>query len=270
MEQSTENSEGKSGSAPSIRRKGRLRAMLTPRRVFLTLLLLFLFWLFFFAPIFGYIGQSLVRNALQLVCTPPALTEERVAVYAEFIRLVENHREYQLVQLGPSWGSFRTSLKDKSVPMPEVDLSPFKSRPPVEPMGSFSPADLMALKDLRVKLSKVGCSYAEMVSGDNGFTFVAFMQFGRPFFPCSPGVIYSMDGRNPNDVNGEWFRIGKHPCIPIKGHWYASRWLVNGRFLHNPLGPRVPLPESFIDHSLDVPDNLDAESATLSSDANQP
>ena len=276
-----ESSEITPENKPDLHHKSRLRAMLTPRRVFLLLLMLFLFWLFFFAPLFEMIGWGWVNGVLSRVYTPPTLTKERVAVYAEFIRLVEKHHEYQWVQLDV-WGRLITTCRGKVVydprePTRKFAYDPEESRgfefdfrdtgvePPVELMKRFPPAEIAALKALSLKIRKVHCVFAEMIDNKSGYLF-KFEPSAPRGRPVSPVAVYMIDPPDPNDVSDARRWTGSATLVHIKGRWYASRQLRPSRDLS-----REPtIPGSWFDHSLNIPPNLDAESATLSSEMSRP
>jgi len=96
------------------------------------------------------------------------------------------------------------------------------------------------------EFERVNCVRADKYS-----SYVVF--FPRPNYvlPTSPGVLYSLDGSNPNDINDE-FLNGKKPFKLIKEHWYTSKWLAV-----NPLptmgNEKWRLPNSLIDLSLRDP-----------------
>lgn len=179
--------------------------------------------------LFHLIGHHEVRRVLGHVYTPPALSREKVAVYSRFIRLVEAHPEYRRVYLD-MWRYRRVEMND------------------FETEQEFSSGDVVVDDELiRISrgLKKVDCVFVEMKG-----SYVLFMSKLNYIFPTSPGVLYSLDGRNPNELDDE-FLNNKKPFMLIKDRWYMSRWLV--AFPSRGFYTKRPLPKSLIDCSLRDP-----------------
>jgi hypothetical protein len=92
---------------------------------------------------------------------------------------------------------------------------------------------------------EVGCMRAEKYS-----SYVAFISKRNYIMPTRPGVLYSLDGSNPNSIDDE-FSNANIPFIQIREKWYMSRLLVTPLF--RKIDNKVPLPKSYIDHSLQYP-----------------
>jgi hypothetical protein len=196
-------------------------------------LLLFLLLL---ALVCAGIGSAL--GLFNRIYTPPALTAEKLAVYAEFIRIVQKHPDVGKVYLC-SWGDH-------------------------VPAEKFSPMELAALADLRAKLKKVGCTEAMMfgtIGGGPRYRFYSFERYPRLFSGplVTPTAVYVVNPRDPNDVDDVCRGTGRSDLKHIKGCWYASGSFIGSRIY--PQGFRIP--KSIFDRSLDVPSNFDAESAML-------
>lgn len=183
--------------------------------------------LFITVLIFHLAGRHLIRYAFEHVYTPSALTQEKVIVYSRFIRFIEAHPEYSRFHLN-MWGykrlKQRDSLKRESVPSRATDDE---------------------LIEISKGFKEVGCMRAEKY-----MSYVVFISKRNYMMPARPGVLYSLDGSNPNSIDDEFFNVNK-PFIPIMEKWYMSRSLVTSPF--RKIDAKLPLPKSFIDHSLRVP-----------------
>ena len=94
-------------------------------------------------------------------------------------------------------------------------------------------------------MRRIDCILAEK----NG-NYVVFVPGKTHILPRIPGVLYSLDGTNPNEVDNE-FLNDKKPFVLIKHRWYMSRQL--GAFIYSRVDKR-PLPGSaLIDRSLRDP-----------------
>lgn len=178
---------------------------------------------------FHLMGHHIVRRVLGRVYTPPALNREKVVVYTRFVRLVEAHPEYNRVHLD-MWGGLWEKMHES-----------------VTEQAGFSMDEDYELTRISQGFRQVGCVRAEKYS-----SYVVFMHMPNYILPTSPGVLYSLDGRNPNEVDDD-FLNSKKPFFPIKDRWYTSLWLAV-----NPLptmgGEKWRLPKSFlIDRSLRDP-----------------
>jgi hypothetical protein len=122
----------------------------------------------------------------------------------------------------------------------------------------LSEQEITEMEDLCHQLFRVRCV---LFQRDNDFLLFYKMAsspelldpgFRYVFVPTSAGVLYSLKGENPNEIDSEVLNDGK-PFLKIVGNWYMSRHLIL-------IGPRsdkpVSIPSSLIDHSLRV-DRLD-------------
>ena len=183
--------------------------------------------------IFHIVGRLFIQKGFEHVYTPPALTQKKVIVYNRFIRFIEEHPEYKRVNLN-MWGYERLirqdSLKQETVP-------------------SISKDD--ELIEISKRFKQVNCMRAEKY-----LSYLLFISKRNYIMPTRPGVLYSLDGINPNIIDDEFLNANK-PFVSIKGKWYMSRSLVTSLF--RKVDNKVPLPKSFIDHSLRVPSTLSFE-----------
>lgn len=185
--------------------------------------------LLFFGFVFFHLGgHNLVMLLLEHIYTPPALSREKMVAYTGFVKVVEAYPEYRRVRLdiyNRRSVEFYDSYAEKK-----------------DPSKGVIEDDLFSIsRDFK----RVGCFYAEKYNW-----YVVFFPRRNYIMPTSPGVLYSLDGRNPNEVDDEFLNSNK-PFILIKDRWYMSRQLVMSPF--RKIDDKWPLPESLIDHSLRYP-----------------
>lgn len=184
-------------------------------------------WLSLCCIYFLLLGHHVVRWSLSHFYTPPALSPEKAAVYADFIRLVKAHPEYRrfhLDQSGPSKIVISEMLRGNK---------------------GFSAYEVDELERISREFKRINC-----LSADKYGSYVVFMPGPNYILPTSPGLLYSLDGWNPNDVDDPFFNSRK-PFIMIKDRWYTSKRLAICPFCMTSVGWR--LPNSYIDLSLRDP-----------------
>lgn len=178
---------------------------------------------------FHAFGHDIVRGVFECIYTPSALDQNKVAVYTRFVYIIQRHPEIKLAYLTMSG-----YLK--------VDPEQLDSLSAIEDELSNIPSEL----------GRVGCLFT-IKDG----SYVAFIIKRNYILPRCPGVLYSLDGRNPNEVDDEFLNTYK-PFKQIKGRWYMSRRLVASTY--RSIDAESPLPKSsLIDHSLRYPDSLSGE-----------
>jgi hypothetical protein len=70
----------------------------------------------------------------------------------------------------------------------------------------------------------------------------------------SPGVIFSKNGKDPNNIEKESRFFFYKPFEKISGNWYMSRRL-HSRF-GTRYGYKYPVPSSIFDYSLNIPEKI--------------
>jgi len=192
-------------------------------------------------PVAISIPMVLASN-LPFIYTPPALTPDNLKVYNECIKFVGNHNEHKnlaftrrkwlLVSFGDRFYSLR-HLRVKEV-FPEHEITGLKTL--ADQLKSIKCHKFQ--RDNDVLLFYKMAHYA--------LPFPDLIEYYSSFLPVGPGVLYSLNAENPNEIDSEVLKAAK-PFVKSAGHWYISRKLVLR-------GPRsdIPtsIPKSLIDHSL--------------------
>lgn len=230
----------------------------------------FLVGLLFLGTTFDLLTGSVTRAVLWRIYTPPTLTNERLATFAEFIRIVQKHPGFHLVSLdtwGELGGDFRFdlntlgSIPQEPVPASSASEMPEGEEPSLRMGRRFSPTELAALKDISGRLRGIQCTLAVMVQRGGGPRFYVFSRYpdsGSGQF-LSPNAVYVVDAPDPNDVSAVRQATGHRDLEHIKGGWYASRSLGASRV--RPRGLQIR--KSIFDHALDVPSDFDTEQGSM-------
>lgn len=183
---------------------------------------------------------------LPYIYTSPALTPKNLAIYNRYIQFLKEHDEHRTFELN-EFGWINTEHDFYILDSPN---SMKKLR------GFFSEDEIDEIRELSQKLHSTNCNTA-LRQND----IVLFIKNTIPILPKSFGVLYSLDGRNPNEIDSEVLNAYK-PFTRIGGNWYMSKYLVRQvRFI-----VPVPVPQkSLIDHSLRTKGlNLGASDKTAS------
>jgi ankyrin repeat protein len=194
-------------------------------------------WLFCGFVYFILLGHHVIRRSLSHFYTPPALSPEKAAVYADFIRLVEAHPEYRRFHLdasGPSKMVISEMLRGNK---------------------GFSAYEVDELTRISREFKRINC-----LSADKYGSYVVFMPGPNYILPTSPGLLYSLDGWNPNDVDDPFFN-SRRPFKLIKDRWYTSKRLAICPFCMTSVGWK--LPDSYIDLSQRDPGPVSQQAPTI-------
>jgi len=181
---------------------------------------------------------TLGRLVSPYIYTSPAITEKKLSVYKNCVNFFAKHDEYKSFEIY-KWGEVWVDGSYVAFDIRKAE-------------HADKAAEIFGEKDIVVmgKLSEQLCSI-DYLNAERFNNFVLFKAFGCSWRFKSVGVLYSLDGENPNEVDSKFLKI-KKPFIHLGGNWYASKNNVT----KSRLGP---LPErSFIDHSLKI-DGLDLE-----------
>ncbi|MEO6906779.1 MAG: hypothetical protein ABI210_02715 [Abditibacteriaceae bacterium] len=109
----------------------------------------------------------------------------------------------------------------------------------------LSEADITRVKKLCKGLYSVHCQYARSENG-----VIIFYPDKNDIMPSPAGVLYSIDGTDPN-IKDATLTISNKSFEKISGNWYASRKIV---LRESPI--QSPVPKSLIDLTLKQPPNL--------------
>lgn len=189
-----------------------------------------IFWLFLCCFYFILLGHHVIRWSFGHLYTPPALSPKKAAVYSDFIRLMKAHPEYRSFHLdgsGPSKMVIGQMLTGKK---------------------GFTAYEVDELERISRNFKRINC-----LSADKYGSYVVFMPTPNYVLPTSPGLLYSIDGWNPNDVDDPFFNRSK-PFKLIKDRWYTSKRLALCPFCMSSVGWQ--LPNSYIDLSLYDPGSV--------------
>lgn len=195
-----------------LRRKEPVRQRLAIRLgLFLTMLLIML-------------SPGFLRKAFSHIYTPPALTSKNIAAYTEYINFVNNDK-------------YKKRVSNKSTEELNRYILYMLSGFPTE-----SPEEKLMKVHVYEKITKTRC--LRIRGSKNMLLFYKNANYLLP----RPGVLYSLDGQNPNEIDSELLNSAK-PFTKIYGNWYTSKKLVLR-------GPRTDvhtsIPKALIDNSLKI------------------
>jgi hypothetical protein len=218
----------------------------------------------FLSTVGTYFFYPVVRRGVSYLYTPPALNEEKLAVYREVIHFFEQNNRYPDLALDKSGVVYVAG-------QPYHLGNPRQADKSAEEL--FSEEEILEMLNLEKKLSKVGCAIAHKLYKNIVFlTYVnsfpldmillsklvdhhtsakkAIKNHYRIFDPPSPGIGYFPGDRNPNEMDDPNFMEYK-PFVKVVDHWYMSRKLaLTGPMLEM---EHTSIPKSLVDHSLDLP-----------------
>jgi len=207
--------------------------------------------LIFLAIVAGWINHRLY--------TPPALTSENFPVYSKFVDFAKKYtdvNEFACIVMISVCGDANTVclkariytdniceiLADWHVPV-KVKLDAIDKANDIADKFLATQNDLKyTAKDMAHQLLDIDC-----VRFYKTHDIVMFYKAYEPFFhKMRPGVVYSLSGRNPSEIQSNILNQYK-PFLKIEGNWYASRRLMldDPRFRLR----HVSLPKSLIDCS---------------------
>lgn len=187
----------------------------------------------FFLLIFSLKGVEII---MAKTYTLPALTKQKLEVYNECISFLKGYPQYSQIKIVGGGG---VEVNEEGYYILD---SPY-GREKVK--GYFSDEEIVKIEKIASLLKKVSCF---STAKDNDMILFRIRQ--RFIRPSAPGVLYSLSGRDPNNIDAQALNYNK-PFIKIAGNWYASRGLyVSWNRKTNERGID-PLPPTLFDHSLD-------------------
>ncbi|MBA7625939.1 hypothetical protein ES703_33373 [subsurface metagenome] len=182
-------------------------------------------------------GRAFLVEFLPYIYTPPAITPNNIAVYKECIQFVRNHDSYKNLRLLRGLlfdGRKRIETQDGAI---EIKVLCHR---------------LYGIRCIKLQRDSNMVLFYKMANS----VFPGFPPSFLSVMPESPGVLYSLKGKDPNEIDSEVLNAVK-PFTRIYGNWYMSRRLMLA-------GPRADIPvsssKSLIDNSLRIdavnPDEL--------------
>jgi hypothetical protein len=194
---------------------------------------------------------------LPYIYTPAALTPGDLAIYRECIRFLKEHNDEKqfTCQIAFGIGADGAALRVGHVytgrvseMLANTSVSVKKKLSILEKAKRRKDLEL-ELKSLSNRLfnSNIKCARFHR-DGDMVLFYKMQWDFTLGLKGLTgPGVLYSLDGRNPNETDNVILNSYK-PFIQIDDNWYMSRHLMlkGPRFTLN----HASMPESLFDHSL--------------------
>lgn len=177
-------------------------------------------------------------KALPWIYTPPALTEYRLVVFSEAVRLVEKYPEKM---------EDTTVFSRPEIAKNDENFPYYGDKEAERRIRDYYGDELLEeLKAFRIKLFKVRCNRMLCRQG-----FIYFFTQATHFLPDRPGVAYSLVGADPNDyILSPKNQL--HVFVNLIGNWYMSRLLYVRNVRHN----NSPIPYSIFDFSQQLPISL--------------
>lgn len=169
--------------------------------------------------------------------TPPAMEEGKTKGYLNIVKFIKD------LKSNSGSISFSKNIEDTFVTI-DHEIFFHKEKELRDRLGE------KRFSKFRRLLTILDDTGINSVSFDNNF--VAFSK--KHFIFESPGVLFSINGKDPNIIEPENRFFIYKPFEKIYGDWYLSRRL------HQRLGTRYgykyPVPYSIFDNSLEIPKNL--------------
>jgi len=194
---------------------------------------------------------------LPYIYTPAALTPVNSAIYRECIRFLKEHDNEKQFTCRIAFGSGAGGAPLRvghvytgqvSEMLADTSIS-VKDKLSILENASRRKDLELELKSLSNRLFNSNIKCARFHRDDDMVLFYK-MQWNFTMGLdglTGPGVLYSLDGRNPNETDNVILNSYK-PFIQIDNNWYMSRHLMlqGPRFMLN----HASMPESLFDHSL--------------------
>ncbi len=173
---------------------------------------------------------SVIGYSLPYLYTPRAITPTNYKFYTSCVEFATSHGDQEDITV--SWvGHYRkgTAL------FPSIDSDEVNVR------EHFSEDEISEMLFLSKQMKELGCIRFRRSGG-----IVLFYRRRNMLLPTRPGVVFSTNGINPNDIDDDIVNEHK-PFFQIADGWYSSRQIVYGGIRGN---IKASLPKSLIDHSL--------------------
>jgi hypothetical protein len=227
----------------------------------------------FFSVLLALLATVFLQLALPIVYTPPAITPENLSVFDKCIEFVQNHDRYRNLTLS-RW---------RWVSISRDEFYLLRSSSPGDKTEEFfSESEITEMEILAKQLHSISCQefrrdndivlfYKTLTpippvpkTSDEQLSYLPHAAYAvLRILPSGPGVAYSLNGKNPNEIESEVLNAAK-PFIHISGNWYLSR-----RLMLRGLKSEIPysIPRSLFDHSLYI-ENLNLKNDLITNDRN--
>ena len=194
------------------------------------LVFLFFLLLIIFLPMEIVSGRSLI---LSCIYAPPAINSENLIIFNDCVKFAKKYDEFENLVL---WNGIISVGDGYHPPEHLIKEKPF-----------FSANEVAEIQRLAKTLS--GLRYSKLQRDNN---IVLFHKRINRILPTSPTVVYSLDGRNPDQIDSKALNVAK-PFTKITGNWYTSR-----KLMFRGLRPSIPTstPKALFDRSLCI-DGID-------------
>ena len=178
-------------------------------------------------------GRSLI---LSCIYAPPAINSENLIIFNDCVEFAKKYDEFENLEVGYgliSIGGFHRP--------------PEHFTPEEKEKINLSTDDIAEIHRLSDVLYSI--KYTRFLRNNN---IVLFHKRINRILPTSPTVVYSLDGRNPDQIDSKALNVAK-PFTKITGNWYTSR-----KLMFRGLRPSIPTstPKALFDRSLCI-DGID-------------
>lgn len=173
--------------------------------------------------------MGVFRFLLPYLYTPCAITADNYKFYKSCVEFATNYNQQEDISV--SWVGYYT--KGEAC-YPNVDSNG------VSLQEHFSENEIREMLMLSKQMKKYGC-----IRFRTSKDVVLFYKHSNWILPTRPGIAFSINGTNPNDVDSDVINEHK-PYLWISDGWYASKRLVYAGVRGD---IRKSLPKSLIDHS---------------------
>jgi hypothetical protein len=173
---------------------------------------------------------SVIKFTLPYLYTPPAITTENYKFYRRCVAFVKSQNKHEDISV--SWRGYyiKDGANFSTIDSNSTDIK-----------NNFSEEEISEMLLLSKQMKKFRCLRLQK---DNDV--ILFYKRRNIVLPTRPGIAFSINGINPNDVDNEILNEYK-PFLKINNGWYMSRQLVYGGLIR---ATKKSLPKSLIDHSL--------------------
>ncbi len=190
-------------------------------------------FIIFLSPLMVVVLHHMLDSALLHIYTPPAITCDNLHIYNECVEFVKDHDEYKSLIVN-RWTQILVTTTE-----PNQRKHYFYNLR--EARKIFSKDEIATVEHLSKQLQRIKCHKFQR---DNNM--VLFYRMAGLFPPIAPGVLYALDGENPNEIDSEILNAAK-PFNRIAYNWYMSRKLVLSGLRSD---IQTSIPKALIDHSL--------------------